>query len=99
MCKAYIFILKCILLYLHWHALVMWRPADKSELDAFPWYLEKFMIFPIHLSLELTFSVYFLSQGLAYQLIDDVLDFTGTSASFGKGALSDIRHVTHLSLM
>ena len=55
--------------------------------------------FPIHLSLELTFSVYFLSQGLAYQLIDDVLDFTGTSASFGKGALSDMCHVTHLSLM
>ncbi|GMY38260.1 solanesyl diphosphate synthase 3, chloroplastic/mitochondrial isoform X3 [Fagus crenata] len=72
--------------------LVMWRPADKCELDAFPWYLEKFMIFPIHLSLELTFSVYFLSQGLAYQLIDDVLNFTGTSASFRKVALSDIRH-------
>ncbi|KAG6769862.1 hypothetical protein POTOM_025528 [Populus tomentosa] len=31
--------------------------------------------------------------GLAYQLIDDVLDFTGTSASLGKGSLSDIRHV------
>uniref|UniRef100_A0A2N9FLH6 Solanesyl diphosphate synthase n=1 Tax=Fagus sylvatica TaxID=28930 RepID=A0A2N9FLH6_FAGSY len=30
--------------------------------------------------------------GLAYQLIDDVLNFTGTSASFGKGALSNIRH-------
>lgn len=30
--------------------------------------------------------------GLAYQLIDDVLDFTGTSASLGKGSLSDIRH-------
>ncbi|KAI4315017.1 hypothetical protein L6164_027868 [Bauhinia variegata] len=28
--------------------------------------------------------------GLAYQLIDDVLDFTGTSASLGKGSLSDI---------
>ncbi|CAK9170250.1 unnamed protein product [Ilex paraguariensis] len=36
------------------------------------------------------FSNYFL--GLAYQLIDDVLDFTGTSASLGKGSLSDIRH-------
>lgn len=32
-------------------------------------------------------------QGLAYQLIDDVLDFTGTSSSLGKGSLSDIRHV------
>ena len=32
-------------------------------------------------------------QGLAFQLIDDVLDFTGTSASLGKGSLSDIRHV------
>ncbi|XP_026429853.1 solanesyl diphosphate synthase 3, chloroplastic/mitochondrial-like, partial [Papaver somniferum] len=32
------------------------------------------------------------SLGLAYQLIDDVLDFTGTSASLGKGSLSDIRH-------
>ncbi|KAM0950697.1 putative all-trans-nonaprenyl-diphosphate synthase (geranyl-diphosphate specific) [Dioscorea sansibarensis] len=30
--------------------------------------------------------------GLAYQLIDDVLDFTGTSSSLGKGSLSDIRH-------
>ncbi|XP_057727688.1 solanesyl diphosphate synthase 3, chloroplastic/mitochondrial-like isoform X2 [Arachis stenosperma] len=30
--------------------------------------------------------------GLAFQLIDDVLDFTGTSASLGKGFLSDIRH-------
>ncbi|KAJ8510895.1 hypothetical protein OPV22_001329 [Ensete ventricosum] len=30
--------------------------------------------------------------GLAFQLVDDVLDFTGTSASLGKGSLSDIRH-------
>ncbi|KAI4312390.1 hypothetical protein MLD38_037200 [Melastoma candidum] len=30
--------------------------------------------------------------GLAFQVIDDVLDFTGTSASLGKGSLSDIRH-------
>nr|QED22043.1 geranyl pyrophosphate synthase [Chrysanthemum indicum var. aromaticum] len=30
--------------------------------------------------------------GLAFQLIDDVLDFTGTSSSLGKGSLSDIRH-------
>ncbi|KAI4365215.1 hypothetical protein MLD38_021221 [Melastoma candidum] len=30
--------------------------------------------------------------GLAFQVIDDVLDFTGTSASLGKGPLSDIRH-------
>ncbi|CAN0911416.1 Solanesyl diphosphate synthase 3, chloroplastic/mitochondrial [Linum grandiflorum] len=30
--------------------------------------------------------------GLAFQLIDDVLDFTGTAASLGKGSLSDIRH-------
>ncbi|MBA0663592.1 hypothetical protein Goklo_003697 [Gossypium klotzschianum] len=29
--------------------------------------------------------------GLAFQLIDDVLDFTGTSASLGKGSLSDIQ--------
>ncbi|KAG2309039.1 hypothetical protein Bca52824_028787 [Brassica carinata] len=29
---------------------------------------------------------------LAFQLIDDVLDFTGTYASFGKGSLSDIQH-------
>ena len=29
---------------------------------------------------------------MAFQLIDDVLDFTGTSASLGKGSLSDIRH-------
>ncbi|KAH7855790.1 hypothetical protein Vadar_028934 [Vaccinium darrowii] len=30
--------------------------------------------------------------GLAFQLIDDVLDFTGSSTSLGKGSLSDIRH-------
>lgn len=30
--------------------------------------------------------------GLAFQLVDDVLDFTGTSTSLGKGSLSDIRH-------
>ena len=78
---------------------VMWRPVDKSELDAFPWYLEKFMIFPHSFVFRADLSVYFLPQGLAYQLIDDVLDFTGTSACFGKGALSDICHVTHLSLM
>ncbi|XP_010549508.1 PREDICTED: solanesyl diphosphate synthase 3, chloroplastic/mitochondrial-like isoform X2 [Tarenaya hassleriana] len=30
--------------------------------------------------------------GLAYQLIDDVLAFTGTSTSLGKGSLSDIQH-------
>ncbi|XP_074269594.1 solanesyl diphosphate synthase 3, chloroplastic/mitochondrial [Silene latifolia] len=30
--------------------------------------------------------------GLAFQLIDDVLDYTGTSTSLGKGSLSDIRH-------
>ena len=29
--------------------------------------------------------------GLAYQLVDDVLDFTGTTASLGKGSLSDMR--------
>ncbi|KAB5538325.1 hypothetical protein DKX38_015858 [Salix brachista] len=37
--------------------------------------------------------------GLAFQLIDDVLDFTGTSASLGKGSLSDIRHVIILPLI
>ncbi|KAI8556598.1 hypothetical protein RHMOL_Rhmol05G0266400 [Rhododendron molle] len=31
-------------------------------------------------------------NGLAFQLIDDILDFTGTSTSLGKGSLSDIRH-------
>ncbi|TXG47982.1 hypothetical protein EZV62_027276 [Acer yangbiense] len=30
--------------------------------------------------------------GLAFQLIDDVLDFTSTSTSLGKGSLSDIQH-------
>ncbi|XP_024535909.1 solanesyl-diphosphate synthase 1, mitochondrial [Selaginella moellendorffii] len=29
--------------------------------------------------------------GLAYQLVDDLLDFTGTKASLGKPALSDLR--------
>uniref|UniRef100_A0A0A9EWX3 Uncharacterized protein n=1 Tax=Arundo donax TaxID=35708 RepID=A0A0A9EWX3_ARUDO len=28
--------------------------------------------------------------GIAYQLIDDILDFTGTSASLGKASMSDI---------
>ncbi|XP_015866339.1 solanesyl diphosphate synthase 3, chloroplastic/mitochondrial [Ziziphus jujuba] len=37
-------------------------------------------------------SEYGKNLGLAYQLIDDLLDFTGTSASLGKGSLSDIRH-------
>lgn len=41
----------------------------------------------------------FSGQGLAFQLIDDVLDFTGTSASLGKGSLSDIRNVILFSLM
>ncbi|KAK9082165.1 hypothetical protein Syun_031326 [Stephania yunnanensis] len=31
--------------------------------------------------------------GLAYQLIDDVLDFTGTTNFLGKPSLLDIRHV------
>ncbi|KAI8556595.1 hypothetical protein RHMOL_Rhmol05G0266400 [Rhododendron molle] len=35
--------------------------------------------------------------GLAFQLIDDILDFTGTSTSLGKGSLSDIRHVLYIS--
>jgi len=38
-------------------------------------------------------------QGLAFQVIDDVLDFTGTSASLGKGSLSDIRHVIAFSVL
>lgn len=29
--------------------------------------------------------------GIAYQLIDDILDFTGTSSSLGKASFSDIR--------
>ncbi|XP_068650179.1 solanesyl-diphosphate synthase 1, mitochondrial-like isoform X2 [Aristolochia californica] len=37
-------------------------------------------------------SDYGRNLGLAFQLIDDVLDFTGTSASLGKGSLSDIHH-------
>ncbi|GKD59598.1 solanesyl diphosphate synthase 3, chloroplastic/mitochondrial isoform X2 [Tanacetum coccineum] len=32
------------------------------------------------------------AEGLVFQLIDDVLDFTGTSSSLRKGSLSDIRH-------
>ncbi|KAI3701585.1 hypothetical protein L6452_26771 [Arctium lappa] len=38
-------------------------------------------------------GVYVGIRGLAFQLIDDVLDFTGTSSSLGIGALSDIHHV------
>ncbi|KAK4858565.1 hypothetical protein QYF36_018478 [Acer negundo] len=30
--------------------------------------------------------------GLAFQLIDDILDFTGNSASLGKASLTDIKH-------
>ncbi|XVF40081.1 hypothetical protein PTKIN_Ptkin01aG0083300 [Pterospermum kingtungense] len=37
-------------------------------------------------------SEYGKNVGLAFQLIDDVLDFTGTSTSLGKGSLSDIQH-------
>nr|GFA37754.1 solanesyl diphosphate synthase 3, chloroplastic/mitochondrial isoform X2 [Tanacetum cinerariifolium] len=32
--------------------------------------------------------------GLAFQLLDDVLNFTSTSLSLGKGSLSDIHHET-----
>ncbi|KAK6150086.1 hypothetical protein DH2020_017611 [Rehmannia glutinosa] len=42
-------------------------------------------------------DVYLWPGGLAFQLIDDVLDFTGTSTSLGKGSLSDIRHVLSLT--
>ncbi|MED6221060.1 Solanesyl diphosphate synthase 3, chloroplastic/mitochondrial [Stylosanthes scabra] len=38
-------------------------------------------------------SDYGKNLGLAFQLIDDVLDFTGTSSSLGKSSLSDIRHI------
>lgn len=38
-------------------------------------------------------------QGLAYQLIDDILDFTGTTTSLGKGSLSDIHHVPFLTFL
>ncbi|KAI3973455.1 hypothetical protein MKW92_002491 [Papaver armeniacum] len=43
---------------------------------------------------EVAVSAYNYGQnlGLAFQLIDDILDFTGSSASLGKGSLSDIRH-------
>ncbi|KAE8711385.1 Solanesyl-diphosphate synthase 1 [Hibiscus syriacus] len=41
---------------------------------------------------KLAFDMEKIWFGLAFQLIDDVLDFTGTSASLGKGSLSDIRH-------
>ncbi|XP_038991016.1 solanesyl diphosphate synthase 3, chloroplastic/mitochondrial-like, partial [Hibiscus syriacus] len=44
----------------------------------------------------LTFE-YGKNLGLAYQLIDDILDFTGTSASLGKGLLSDIRQLNATS--
>ncbi|PRQ29532.1 putative all-trans-nonaprenyl-diphosphate synthase (geranyl-diphosphate specific) [Rosa chinensis] len=41
---------------------------------------------------EMAFD-YGKNLGLAFQLIDDVLDFSGTSStSLGKGSLSDIRH-------
>lgn len=89
-------------LYLYWPAVMFMETANKSQLDAsFACSLKKFkMVHFLHASLELTFNIFsFLSQGLAYQLIDDVLDFTGTAASLGKGSLSDIRHVSHLSLM
>ena len=32
----------------------------------------------------------FILQDIAFQLVDDMLNFTGTTASLGKGALSDI---------
>ncbi|PKU87396.1 solanesyl-diphosphate synthase 1, mitochondrial-like isoform X2 [Dendrobium catenatum] len=39
---------------------------------------------------ELLAYNYGRNLGMAYQLIDDVLDFTGSSSSLGKGSLSDI---------
>ena len=38
-------------------------------------------------------KICFILQGMAFQLVDDMLDFTGTTASLGKGALSDIQQV------
>ena len=38
-------------------------------------------------------KICFILHGMAFQLADDMLDFTGTTASLGKGALSDIRQV------
>lgn len=32
-------------------------------------------------------------QGLAYQLVDDALDFTANQATLGKPALADLREV------
>ncbi|GKA39853.1 polyprenyl synthetase [Tanacetum coccineum] len=40
--------------------------------------------------------LYAFLQSLAFQLVDDVLDFIGTSSSLGKGSLSDIRHICML---
>ena len=57
--------------------------------------MDIFLLFII--SVAPYFHIFLSYQGLAYQLIDDVLDFTGTSASLGKGSLSDIRHVIFLS--
>jgi geranyl diphosphate synthase len=36
-----------------------------------------------------------MMQGLAYQLVDDALDFTGTQKTLGKPALSDLGQVCH----
>lgn len=35
---------------------------------------------------------YGMHLGIAFQLVDDMLDFEGTSASLGKPALNDVRH-------
>lgn len=44
----------------------------------------------------MTHTLQNLFQGIAYQLIDDILDFTGTSASLGKASFSDINQVIQL---
>ncbi|KAK2649647.1 hypothetical protein Ddye_017136 [Dipteronia dyeriana] len=64
--------------------------ARKRKMSSVQWF-----IFSICLFYSILFSLsncFPLFQGLAFQLIDDVLDFTGTSTSLGKGSLSDIRH-------
>ncbi|GAB4858292.1 Solanesyl diphosphate synthase 3, chloroplastic/mitochondrial [Ancistrocladus abbreviatus] len=47
---------------------------------------------PSHVTFADVSSSWCVLKGLAFQLIDDVLDFTGTSALLGKGSLSDIHH-------
>lgn len=75
----------------------MWNPSNRKVLKRdifFVVLIDIYVCISICACDGIKLIIFLFLQGLAFQLIDDVLDFTGTSASLGKGSLSDIRHVS-----